>query len=199
MNAFPRLAVLNRYYRITRFYAFLKTIGIKAGLALLGFLLAFMAIDLFVIDIDELFTLISENYSSWIVFSVFFVSEILMGILPPEIFIGWGLSSGSPWLHVSMLATLSYVTGLFAYFLGRMLYSLPSVQHYIKRKIPRHMVNLRKWGGFFIFVGAMLPLPHSLVSFASGLIQFKLKYYLLWALFRFLRFFIFAVVILKVF
>lgn len=199
MNAFPRLAVLNRYYRITRFYAFLKNIGIKAGIALLGFVLVFLAIDLFIIDANELFTLISESYSAWIVFSVFFVSEVLMGILPPEIFIVWGLNSVSPWLTIFFLAALSYTTGLFSYLLGRLLYTLPSVQHYIGRKIPRHIVNLRKWGGFFIFVGAVLPLPHSLVSFASGLIKFKLKYYLLWALFRFVRFFVFAVIILKIF
>lgn len=199
MNAFPKLAVLNRYYRITRFYSFLKNVGIKAGMTLLGFVLIFTAVDLFIIDTNEFFTLLSEKYSSWFVFSVFFVSEVLMGVLPPEIFIAWGLNSLSPWLMVFSLATLSYFTGLGAYFFGRWLYTVPSVKQYIRRKMSRHIVNLRKWGGFFIFVGAVLPLPHSLVSFASGLIKFELKHYLLWALFRFARFFLFAVIILKVF
>lgn len=198
MNTFPRLAVLNRYYRITRFYTFLKNLMIKAGMVILGFVLVYFALDLFVIDIKELFLIISENYSSWIVLAAFLVSELLMGILPPEVFIVWGLNSVSPWLHIFFLAALSYFNGIFAYLMGRMMYSVPSIQNYILQKIPRHVVNLRRWGGLFIFIGAVLPLPYALVSFASGVIKFKPQYYLLWALFRFVRFYIFAVVLLKI-
>lgn len=198
-NIVPKLIVLNRYYRITRFYAFLKSILLKAGIIVGTFLLVLVAVDIFLLDTKAVFEHIVSNFKAIYVFIVFFLSEMLMGIVPPELFIAWGLEMINPWLYMFFLAGLSYFTGIFAYFLGMMLYRVPSVREYVNEKVPNHIRNLRKWGGVFIFAGAMLPLPHTLVSFSSGLIKFKFKHYLLWALFRFARFFIFALVILKIF
>lgn len=199
MNIVPKLSVLNRYYRITRFYVFLKSILIKAGILIGAFMLVYFLLDSFVLDTKELFDHVVANFSAVYVFMVFFVSEILMGIVPPEIFIAWGLESINPWLYMFLLAGLSYATGIVAYLLGLMLSRLPSVRNYVNHKIPHHITNLRRWGGVFIFAGAMLPLPHALVSFSSGVIKFRFKHYLLWALFRFARFFIFAVVMFQIF
>jgi membrane protein DedA with SNARE-associated domain len=69
----------------------------------------------------------------------------------------------------------------------------------MENKIAKHIANLRKWGGFFVFVGAMLPVPHSVISLASGLIKYNFKSYLLWALFRFARFAMYAAVIFQIF
>jgi hypothetical protein len=44
-----------------------------------------------------------------------------------------------------------------------------------------------------------LPIPHSVVGIACGLIKYDFKYYLVWALFRYVRFIIYAFVIFKVF
>ena len=85
--------------------------------------------------------------------------------------------------------------GIVSFFIGRYLYLIPFIKSFIENQISKHIVNLRKWGGFFIVLGAVSPLPHSLISMTSGLIKYSLKNYLLWSLFRFLRFFIYAVVI----
>ena len=198
MNAITKLAVLNRYYRITRFYAFLKQLTFKMGIALAGFIALYFVVDLFILDLQALFDLIVRNYSSFFIFSVFFTSEIIFGLLPPEIFIAWGLNSLNPWLSMFFLATLSYVAGIIAYWIGRWMYTIPAVRSYLVNKIPRHIVNLRKWGGLFVFVGAMLPMPHSVVSLSSGLIRYNFKSYVLWALFRYLRFLVFALAMFKI-
>jgi len=97
------------------------------------------------------------------------------------------------------LASLSYFGGIVAYLAGNRLFLIPSVKNHIEIKIARHIVNLRKWGGLFVFIGAMLPLPHSIVGLACGLIKYKLKSYLLWALFRFVRFGIYGLILFHIF
>ncbi len=199
MNVLPRLMVLNRYYKMTRFYDFLKELFIKTGIALGIFVLIFVAFDRFIFDTQDLLHLVVTNCSSWIVFSVFFTSEIIMGLVPPEFFIAWGASTVNPWLIMFLLASVSYLAGVVMYLFGNLMLRLPSVKKYIDRKLSKHIVNLRKWGGFFIFIGAIFPVPHAAVSFTSGVIKFNFKRYLAWALFRYLRFFIFAFLVLNIF
>jgi len=133
------------------------------------------------------------------VFLIFFISETILGLLPPEMFIAWSAKAVSPWTYLFMLATLSYVGGAIAYIIGKQLFFIPAIKIYTEEKIAQHIVNLRKWGGFLVLVGALLPVPLSIVSLACGLIKYNFKNYLLWALFRYLRFIIYALVIFRVF
>jgi membrane protein DedA with SNARE-associated domain len=59
-------------------------------------------------------------------------------------------------------------------------------------KMSKHIVNMRKWGGFLIAVGALLPLPFAIASMAAGMINFNFKNFLVFALLRFLRFIIYG-------
>ena len=193
-----RTVALNRYYRITKFYDFLKSTAIKAGITIGGFLLIFVLLDYFVLDTEALLNSLVSNYSTELIFSVFFASETILGLLPPEIFIAWSSKMNSPWFYLFILASISYLGGICAYYIGKLVFRIPSVKHYIENKISLHILNLKKWGGLFVFVGAMLPLPHSIVSFACGLIKYDIKHYLAWALFRYVRFYIYALVIFNV-
>ncbi|MBN2744433.1 membrane protein YqaA with SNARE-associated domain [Breznakibacter xylanolyticus] len=193
-----RAIALNRYYRITRFYEFLTNLSIKGGITIAVVVSLFVLLELFVIDTRALLDSLVENYSEKVILSTFLLSETLMGLLPPEIFIAWSSKMSSPWFYLFLLSSASYIGGFFAFMLGRLVYQIPPVRDSLEIKLAGHIKNLRKWGGLFVFVGAMLPLPHSLVSMACGLIKYDLKYYLLWALFRFLRFYIYALVIFSV-
>lgn len=197
MNKLRRIQAINRYYKITRFYDFLKNIATKGAITLFIAVWAFVLLDYFVLDMNALLNSLVNNYSTALVFSVFFTSETILGLIPPEIFIAWSSKMSSPWLYLSILAGLSYLGGICAYFLGKLIAVIPSVKIYLETKISIHITNLKKWGGFFVIVGALLPLPHSIVSFACGLINYKFKYYALWALFRFLRFLIYALAIFQ--
>lgn len=198
MLLYKRLVILNRYYRITRFYPFIKGLAYKSFLGFAFLIAAIFLIDFYLIDLKTLLYTVVANYPKEIVFSLFLISETFLGLLPPELFIAWSSKTSMPWLFLFILASLSYIGGILAYFIGKLIYKLPKIKFSIENKIQIHVKNLKKWGGFFVFIGAMLPIPHSIVSFASGLVQYNFKHYLLWALFRYLRFLIYAVVLFKI-
>ncbi len=163
------------------------------------FVLLLVGLDFFFLDISSLLTGLVETYSPQIIFSIFLTSETILGIIPPEIFIGWASKSATPWLFLFVLATLSYIGGIISYFIGTRLFLVSSIKNHIENKIAKHIINLRKWGGIFVVLGAISPIPHSMVSLASGLIRYNFKQYLLWSLFRYLRFILYALVIFHVF
>ena len=198
-NSAKRLELINRYYKITRFYPFLKDVAVKGSIAATAFILFVLVFVLFFLYINTFLNNLVATYSPQIVFSFFLISETILGLVPPEVFIAWASKSVTPWLFLLLLATMSYVGGIISYFIGNRMFLIPSVKNHLENKIARHITNLRKWGGFFVFVGAMLPIPHSVVSLASGLIKYNFKHYLLWALFRYVRFAIYAAVIFQIF
>ena len=193
-----RWSLVHRYYKITRFYSFLKNTAYQAFFMIVIFVLLLMAVNFFIIDINLLINNILETYSPKIVILFFLISESILGLIPPEIFILWSSKSGSPFLFLFALATVSYIGGAVSYFIGMRISLMPAVSKHVERKIKQHIINLRKWGGLFIVLGAISPIPHSIVSIGAGLIDYKFKYYLLWSLFRYLRFVIYYFVILQI-
>ena len=193
------MVLLNRYYQITKFYSFLKNTAFRGGAAVIVFVLLLVVLELFVLDFNSLLNHLVATYSATFIFSFFLASETILGIIPPEVFIAWSSKSASPWLFLFILATISYAGGIISYFIGNRLFLIPNIKNHIENKIEKHIVNLRKWGGLFVLLGAISPIPHSLVSLASGIIKYNFKYYLMWSLFRYARFVIYALVIFKVF
>ncbi|MDG1916191.1 MAG: VTT domain-containing protein [Flavobacteriales bacterium] len=194
-----RLSLMNRYFKITQFYTFVKSTAFKGGIIAIIFVLLLLVVDSFIVDIGSVLTNLVEVCSPLVIFSIFLVSESLLGLLPPEIFIAWASKSDYSILFLFLLATISYIGGIISYFIGSRLFLIPAVKDYIEVKIAKHIVNLRKWGGIFVFLGAVSPLPHSIVSMACGLIKYNFKHYLLWSLFRYVRFLVYALVIFQVF
>ncbi len=193
------LTLINRYYKITKFYSFLKETAIKGGIAIVIFVGILIALEYFFLDFNSLLDNIVANFSVKAILLVFLISETVLGLVPPEIFIAWASKTVSPWLFLFALATMSYLGGIIAYYIGNRLFLIPAVKNHIENKISKHIANLRKWGGLLVFVGAMLPIPHSIVSLACGLIKYNFKHYLLWALFRYVRFTLYALVVFKIF
>ena len=105
----------------------------------------------------------------------------------------------SPSFYLSILAFLSYLGGIVSFFLGRSIAKMPAVYNYLEVKMKKHLKNIRKWGGFLIVVGALLPIPFSMTSIAAGIIDYKFKDYLLFGLLRFARFYLYAIVIFHAF
>ena len=194
-----RLSLMNRYFKITQFYTFIKSTAFKGGIIAIIFVLLLLVVDSFIVDIGSVLTNLVEVCSPLVIFSIFLISESLLGLLPPEIFIAWASKSDYSILFLFLLATISYIGGIISYFIGSLLFLIPAVKDYIEVKIAKHIVNLRKWGGIFVFLGAVSPLPHSIVSMACGLIKYNFKHYLLWSLFRYVRFLVYALVIFQVF
>ena len=194
-----RLSLINRYFKITQFYSFIKSTAFKGAIVAIIFILLLLFVDSFIVDIGSLITNLVETCSPLVILSVFLLSESLLGLLPPEIFIAWASKSSNSYLNLFLLSSISYIGGIISYFIGNRLFLIPSVKDHIELKIAKHIINLRKWGGIFVFLGAVSPIPHSIVSMACGLIKYNFKYYLLWSLFRFIRFLVYALVIFQVF
>lgn len=194
-----KIKLLNRYYAITKFYTFLKNTAIKGAVLVLIFIALLVGFEIFLFDFNAILNNLVATYSAQVIFLFFLMSETALGIVPPELFIAWASKSATPRLFLLILSTISYLGGIIAYYIGNRLFLIPSIKNHIENKIAKHIANLRKWGGLFVFIGAMLPIPHSIVSLACGLIKYNFKHYLLWALFRYVRFVIYAFVIFKVF
>ena len=193
-----KLRLLHQYYSYTGFYSFVKTSLVKALLPISIFIISLWLINEFFIDFNDLFTSITSTFKPLIVLAVFFASESLLGLIPPEIFIAWAGNTEMPVFSLTILAVLSYVGGIISFFIGKTISNMPSVYNYLEVKMEKHVKMIRKWGGFLIVVGALLPIPFAITSIAAGLIHYKFKNYLLFGLFRFVRFYLYALVIFNV-
>lgn len=189
-----RLKLLHQYYSYTGFYTFVWQAIKKALPYIVGAIIAIYTIDYF-FDINNALIKLTEILPSYGVLSFFFVSETLLGLIPPEIFIAWSGKMPSPWGYLGILAVLSYVGGLLAYGLGQMVTKIPSVHSYLEAKMQKQLKNSKKWGGFLIIAGAVLPLPFSMACIAAGIINFRFKNVVLFGSLRFLRFVIYGLVI----
>jgi len=192
-----RIRLLHQYYSYTGFYKFVWKSIKKAILPIVLFVGALLAIDRYVLDIEQMLVTLTETYSPLGIISVFFASESLLGLIPPELFIAWSGKSASPILYLSFLALASYLGGVISYFIGRWMTKIPAVHEAIEVKMAQHIKNTRKWGGFLIIVGALLPIPFAMTSIASGIIRFPFPSYLLFGLLRFVRFYLYALVIFE--
>lgn len=193
-----RLRLLHQYYSYTGFYRFLGLSLKKSILPVLGFIGALFAIHYFVIDINTALKTITETFSIVSVLAIFFISESILGIIPPEIFIAWSKKLPNPMLYLSILALLSYLGGIISYITGLSITRIPKVRYAIENKLSKHINNIRKWGGFLIVVGALFPIPFAMTSIAAGFIRYEFKNYLLFGLLRFARFYLYAIAIFKV-
>ena len=75
---------------------------------------------------------------------------------------------------------------------------IKAVKNYLEIKMAENLKNTRKWGGFLILVGALLPLPFSIACVAAGMIKYSFRNVVFFGLFRFARFAIYAWAIFKV-
>ena len=190
-----KVKLLHQYYKYTGFYSFIWQGVIGAVLPTTIIVALLFYVNYKVINLNEGLLYITQNFSDFFIFSIFFASESILGIIPPDIFIAWTKNTNSPLLYLTFLAFLSYLGGVIAYFIGITIAAIPSVNNYLYGKMTRHITNMQKWGGFLIAVGALLPLPFAIACLAAGMINYSRKHFFLFALLRFGRFIIYGFII----
>ena len=193
-----KLRLLHQYYTYTGFYRFIGLSLKKSIVPIVVFIGVLLGIHYFVIDINTALITITETFRTTSVLAVFFISESMLGLIPPEIFIAWSKKLPQPILYLSILALLSYLGGVISYITGLSITRIPKVRYAIENRLAKHIKNTRKWGGFLIVVGALFPIPFSITSIAAGFIRYEFKNYLLFGLLRFARFYLYAIAIFKV-
>ena len=193
-----RTRLLHQYYSYTGFYAFVGRSLKKAAIPIILIIAALVLINKYVFTIDDGLELLTNSFSRIGVLVTFFISETLLGLIPPEIFIGWSKKTAEPILNLSILATLSYIGGILSFYIGKASLRISSVKNYLEVKMAKHLKNTSKWGGFLIIIGALLPVPFSITCMAAGMIKYPIKGVVLFGLFRFARFALYAWAIFKV-
>jgi membrane protein YqaA with SNARE-associated domain len=190
--------LVHNYYVRTGLYLFVWTNLKKAFLPIFSIVLSIFLFNKYVYNVNDGLHHFTETFSRLTIFIAFFVSETLLGLIPPEIFIAWSKKTSEPILTLTILATLSYGGGLISYFLGKAALKIKVIKKYLEVKMAENLRNTRKWGGILVLVGAILPLPFSIACFTAGMIKYPFKNVILFGLFRFARFAIYAWAIFKV-
>lgn len=190
--------LLHQYYRYTGFYTFIGNSLKKSAIPVILIIFGLYLVNEYVFTIDDGLEFLTQTFSRTGVLIVFFISETLLGLIPPEIFIGWSKKTATPIFNLSILATLSYIGGILSYFIGKTIQKITTVKNYLEIKMAKHLKNTGKWGGFLILIGALLPVPFSITCVAAGMIKYPLKGVVLFGLFRFVRFALYAWAIFNV-
>jgi membrane protein YqaA with SNARE-associated domain len=189
--------LLHQYYSYTGFYAFIGKSLKKAIIPIAIVVVGLILFNKYVYNINDGLQRMTETFSTTGVLSVFFISETLLGLIPPEIFIAWSKKTDDPVVTLAILATLSYTGGLITFFIGKASLRINSFRNYLENKLTKHLKNTSKWGGFLIVVGALLPIPFSITCLTAGMIKYPFKGVVLFGLFRFARFAIYALAIFQ--
>ena len=133
-----------------------------------------------------------------LVYLVFILSEVVFGIIPPELFMIWSLNNGlfaSYTLDVALLSVISYGAGILGYYIGSKMLSYKWTASFMDKYVHRYRNLLNRYGGFLIFVGAVTPVPLSAICMLMGGTEYPFNRFLLISLARFARYALYAWVI----
>jgi membrane protein YqaA with SNARE-associated domain len=127
-----------------------------------------------------------------ILFGTFFASEVFFGLVPPEFFMIVWILHKIPLqqyiVNLSILTVLSYLSGVIGYYVGKN-FSKSSVYKRIHQKyLQQYDRQLKRYGGYLVFVGAVTPVPFSATCMLAGSVEFKFKDFLLISIARVIRF-----------
>lgn len=147
------------------------------------------------------------DYQTWLkpfydqplyVYTIFSLSEVFFGIIPPEIFMLWATEYNSISQYVfiiALLSVLSYSAGIIGFWFGVYL-NQTKLYHWFKKKVfGKYEYYVRKFGVYIIIVASLTPIPYSGISMLIGAVKFPFKKFLLNSLMRFVRFALYAFII----
>lgn len=187
-----------QYLKRTGLFRFLLQNIIKLASIIAFVVLLVLFVEKYIITTKEVFVHIVDNVSGIYVYLLFGLSETFLGLIPPDLFIVWAEPQAAEmginkWWIVLLLSVMSYLGGVLAFFIGRFLVKIPSINRWLLTKHQKLVINLQKWGGIFIVFAALFPLPYSIATLLAGLTSYPLKWLLILGIFRILRFFIYGI------
>ncbi|MEN8247803.1 MAG: VTT domain-containing protein [Bacteroidota bacterium] len=169
--------------------------NLSRGLLWLAILVAGFIVFNHSVDIKSSEFLMAIGDNAKAVYLVYFLSEIFVGIIPPEVFMMWSikLAEGRNYiLDVSLLALISYIAGSIAFLFGRYFHQTVIYRYLRRRYLGKFEIRFQQFGGFLLFVAALTPIPYSGICMLSGAAHYsKSKFYLI-TLFRFIRYAIYG-------
>jgi membrane protein DedA with SNARE-associated domain len=168
------------------------------GLAWFAFLILIFILARTYVDPDYEKMLEPIFSNTFLIFTIYCLSELVIGLIPPELFIIWALRAGNFTdfvLLVIAFAVLSFIAGILAYLFGKYLSSTVLFRYMRKRYLGKYQHLFQRYGAFLILVAALTPVPYSAISMLVGSFQYPAKKYLFWALSRFAKFAFYGAII----
>jgi membrane protein YqaA with SNARE-associated domain len=127
-----------------------------------------------------------------ILYGVFFMSEVVFGLLPPEFFMMvWTLhkiSLSAYVVNLTILTFLSYISGVIGYYIGKTFSNTPFYRKIHEKYLLQYDKQLKRYGGYLVFVGAVTPVPFSATCMLAGSIHYNFREFLLICISRIVRF-----------
>ena len=138
---------------------------------------------------------VSDDY--WLMFSIFLISEIFVGILPPELFMVWTKDDPAllyEWVIIVM-SILSLFAGWMNFYFGTTISERKFFKRLFGKKLEKYRKRYDQYGAGIIIVAALTPLPFALISLLAGSLSYSSRKYLIYSSFRVLRFVVYGLVI----
>ncbi len=127
-----------------------------------------------------------------IFFLVFFASEVLFGLVPPELFmLIWILHKVSLIqfvVNLSLLTIISYLAGVIGYLIGSNFSRTDFYKKLHVRYLMQYDIQLKRYGAFLVMVAAVTPVPYSATCMLAGSVNLPFKQFLLISILRIVRF-----------
>jgi len=172
--------------------------NLARGLLWLGVIVALFVFTKYNVNKDLLVRFEPIFEKTGLILLIFCISEFIIGIIPPELFLIWALRSGivnTYIMYAFLLTVISYLAGVGAFMFGRYLHNTLLYRYLRKRFLQKTEHLLRHYGLYLILVAALTPVPFSGVAMLVGSVHYPVKHYILWSLARFAKFALSAYVI----
>jgi membrane protein YqaA with SNARE-associated domain len=137
----------------------------------------------------------------YLVLAVFVGSEIIFGIIPPEIFMLWSMETGflGPYfLSIGTLSLISYGAGFLNFTLGKMLKENSKWLNGKNKYLIKYKEMFDQYGSYLVIVASVTPIPFSAIALLAGAGGLNKTIYLLYSLLRILRYFVYAYILWKI-
>ncbi len=161
---------------------------------LVGFLII---ISLFLLFEDYILEVFEEHKAviranTPLMYSIYTLSEIVFGLLPPELFMLIWVSSKVTITeyvaNLTYLTLISYAAGVLGYFVGKYFSKTPLYKKLGEKYIQPYEDQLKRFGGYLVFVGAVTPIPFSATCMLAGSISYPFRNFLILCIARVFRF-----------
>ena len=132
-----------------------------------------------------------------LIFTIYTLSEVLFGIIPPEVFFIWSTGENNLEAYIfdiTLLAVISYAAGLFGFWIGVKLNETVFYRWIKRRYLIKYQKHLNNYGFFVIVVAALTPLPFSGISMLMGSVNYPFRKFWFYALTRFIRYGVYSII-----
>ena len=176
-----------------RLYFFIK--NFIRGILFFAVAIIFYKVTFSYLDLSGLKEQIPFDLPSTFVFILFFMSEVILGVIPPELFMIWAITSkplSSYLIYDISFSVISYIAGFVAFLFGKYLHKTWLYEFMRKNIIGKYERKINSYGWLVIVVAAITPLPFSATCAVIGAIGFKRNKYLFYSMARFIRYAIYG-------